>query len=186
MTLRIVGGQFKGRILKSPQTDKTRPTTSMLREAVFNICQAWTEGARFLDIFAGSGAMGFEALSRGASLATFIEKDRTAAQCIRDNAALLSVQSQVQVFPIDAKQALPKLLHPYDLIYLDPPYDKDIPEILRLVVEYKLLAPEGLLLLEERFNSKQTPTCMGLTLKESRRYGIAHLHLFCHSAIEKV
>ena len=91
MNLRIAGGLLKGRVLKTPDSDTTRPTTGMLRQAVFNICQDWMPEARFLDLFAGSGAMGFEAISRGASFVTFVESDSRASQIIRDNAEAFEV-----------------------------------------------------------------------------------------------
>ena len=182
MTLRIVGGLFRGRILKSPKGPQTRPTTSMLREAVFNICAGWVQNARFLDLFAGSGAMGFEALSRGASFATFVEKDGRTAAIIRENASLLQVEPQVQILALDAKRALSQLMSSYDLIYIDPPYEKEVPEVFDLILKRNLLAPQGLLFLEERFQSKK-PSHPPLELIDSRRYGIAHLHQFRHSAI---
>jgi len=185
MSLRIVDGLFRGRILKSPKGEQTRPTTSMLREAVFNICAEWSEGARFLDLFAGSGAMGLEAISRGASFATFIEKDRQSAQCIRENISLLGVEEKAQVLTLDAKRALSALMSPYDLIYIDPPYEKEVPEIITAILAKNLLAPRGILFLEERFQAK-APTFSHLELEISRRYGIAHLHQFRHSVIEKL
>ena len=185
MSLRIIGGLFGGRILKSPKGPQTRPTTSMVRGAVFNICSSWVEGARFLDVFAGSGAMGLEAISRGARFATFIEKDRPTAECIRENASLLGIEPQVQVLALDAKRALAQLMSPYDLIYIDPPYEKEVPELFDLILQKKLLAPRGLLFLEERFQSK-TPSFPSLERVDSRRYGIAHLHQFRHSVIEQI
>jgi len=185
MSLRIIGGLFGGRILKSPKGPQTRPTTSLLRGAVFNICANWIEGARFLDLFAGSGAMGLEAISRGAAFATFVEKDRPTAQCIRDNASLLSIEPQVQILNLDAKRALSQLLSPYDIIYIDPPYEKEVPELFDLILQKKLLAPHGLLFLEERYQAKK-PSFPSLELINSRRYGIAHLHQFRHSVIEQV
>lgn len=187
MTLRIAGGAFRGRILKTVKSSKTRPTTSMLREAVFNICAEWVFNARFLDLFAGSGAMGFEAISRGATFATFIEKDRRAVQCIRENASLLQIEPQVQILALDAKTAIARLLSPSDLIYIDPPYDFDTTEIFHLLIEHNLLAPRGLVFLEERYNPKAKPPTNlhpSLELFESRRYGIAQLHQFRHSVIE--
>jgi 16S rRNA (guanine966-N2)-methyltransferase len=179
MSLRIVGGLFRGRILKSPKGTKTRPTTSMAREAIFNICRDWVPDSRFLDLFAGSGAMGFEAISRGASFVTFIEKDKQAALCIRENASLLQVEPQVQILASDATLALSRLLGPYDLIYIDPPYEHTTAPILTLIASQKLLAPRGLLFLEERFQTKQaTPTPENFSLVDSRRYGIAHIHQF--------
>jgi 16S rRNA (guanine966-N2)-methyltransferase len=178
MTLRIAGGLFRSRILKTPRGNKTRPTTEMTRSAVFNICQRMIEGARFLDLFAGSGAMGFEAISRGACFATFVESDRQAAECIRDNAEALGLQQQVQILTMDVKLALNRLMSPFDLIYIDPPYEKETIDILNTIVQKKLLAPHGRLFLEERYQSKVLPIVDNLERIESRRYGLAHIHQF--------
>ena len=180
MTLRIIGGVFKGRTLQAPQTDATRPTQGMLREAIFNICQNEIGGARFLDLFAGSGAIGLEALSRGASSATFVEQNHTAISCIKENIAALQVATQVHLIPNGAKKALELLAKQsaqFDLIYLDPPYDT--PFDLRLLVP--LLAPNGTLFLEERHHPKQVHKPIefpGLKLKNSRRFGIAMLTIY--------
>ena len=182
MSLRIIGGLFGGRILKSPKGPQTRPTTSLLRGAVFNISASWIENARFLDLFAGSGAMGLEAISRGAAFATLVEKDHHAIRCIRENVSLLKIEPQVQVLALDARRALSQLMSPYDLIYIDPPYEKEVPELIELSVKKNLLAPRGLLFLEERFGAK-LPEFLSLELIESRRYGIAHLHQLRHSVV---
>jgi 16S rRNA (guanine(966)-N(2))-methyltransferase RsmD len=181
MSLKIASGLFKGRVLKTPDSTTTRPTTGMLRQAVFNICQDWVFDARFLDLFAGSGAMGFEALSRGASFSTFIEWDKLASQCIRENGQLLSVEQKIEILSFEAKQSLLTLTAPYDLIYIDPPYDKDVPNLFGLIIERQLLAPGGLIFLEERFNSKKGFEFSELELISSRRYGGSHLHQFRHS-----
>ncbi|MDE3045058.1 MAG: 16S rRNA (guanine(966)-N(2))-methyltransferase RsmD [Verrucomicrobiota bacterium] len=179
MTLRIIGGLFGGRFLKTPKGPQTRPTTSLLRQALFNICQDFIAHARILDLFAGSGAIGFEAISRGASFVTFVERDKRAAACIRENAVFLQVEPQVQILSMDASLALSRLLSPYDFIYIDPPYDLKVEPLIALIVERKLLAPRGLLFLEERYKPKAPPPAYpGLDLIESRRYGIAHLHQF--------
>jgi 16S rRNA (guanine966-N2)-methyltransferase len=183
MSLRIVGGLFGGRILKSPKGAQTRPTTSMLREAVFNICAGWIENARFLDLFAGSGAMGLEAVSRGASFVTFVEKEAKAVQCIRENVSLLAIEPQVQILAMEVKRALMQLMSSYDLIYIDPPYEKEVSVLIELILERGLLAPHGLLFLEERFQAK-IPTFKSLELIDSRKYGIAHLHRFRHARID--
>ncbi len=175
MSLRIVGGLFRGRLLKSPQGDQTRPTTSMVREAVFNICQEWIQGARFLDLFAGSGAMGLEAISRGAIFATFIDKDKHASACIRQNIELLQVQEMAQVLTIEVRTALPKLLSPYDIIYIDPPYEKDTAVILDELTKLNLLSSNGILFVEERYQSKTAHIPKGFELINKRRYGIAQL-----------
>ena len=179
MSLRIIGGLFRGRILKSPKTLTTRPTTSMVREAIFNICQDLILDARFCDLYAGSGAMGFEALSRGAQFVTFIEKDKIASTCIRENTQLLQVEEKVQILSMDVKKALSQLTAPYDIIYIDPPYDTSTIESLETISKKRLLTPNGLLFLEERHEKKsQSFEIENLSLIESRRYGIASIHLF--------
>lgn len=184
MSLRILGGLFRGRPLKSPKGPNTRPTTGLLRQALFNICQDIVHETRFLDVFAGSGAMGFEAISRGATFVTFIEKDKNAARCIRENADLLQVEPSVQILSMDASLALSRLLSSYDLIYIDPPYDLEIAPLFEQIIANKLLAPHGLLFFEQRYDPKsKPPSHPALDLVQSRRYGIAHLHQYRHSVI---
>lgn len=179
MSLRIIGGLFRGRILKSPKTTTTRPTTSMVREAVFNICQDLIPHANFCDIYAGSGAMGFEALSRGANFVTFIEKDKIASACIRENTKLLQVEEKVQILSMDVKKALSLLNTPFDIIYIDPPYDLPVMQVLEIISKNKLLSPNGIAILEERHENKSPSFDFeNLELIESRRYGIARIHLF--------
>ena len=176
MTLRIFAGQFKGRILKSPNSSTTRPTQGIVRQAVFNICQELVEGCRFLDLFAGSGAMGLEALSRGAAHATFIEKERHAAGCIKENLQLLNVAERGQIFPIDALAALSKIKEPFDIIYIDPPYDTSVLPIIDSIISHNLLTT--LLFLEEREKTHTTVNNPSLELYDERRYGIALLSIF--------
>lgn len=180
MTLRLIAGTFKGRLIKAPTTSSTRPTQSMLREAVFNICQMEIQGARFLDLFAGSGAMGLEALSRGASHATFVENHPAALRCIRTNIDTLQVGAQASLLPLSAAKALTVLTQKqarFDLVYVDPPYDKafDLTSLL------PLLAPDALLFLEERHDPKQAhshPVISHLPLINTRRFGTALLSTF--------
>jgi len=178
MSLRIIGGKLRGRILKTPKGDTTRPTTSMLREALFNICAGLIVEARFLDLFAGSGAMGVEAISRGALFATCIDRDGQAIQCIKDNITSLGIEPEVQILKADVAKALPKLMSPYDVIYIDPPYDQEALNVLRLLHEYKLLVPGGMLFLEQRYDSKIDWTESPFLHVGSRRYGTSHLHQF--------
>ena len=178
MTLRILGGTFKGRLLKSPSEKTTRPTQGVLRAAVFNICQHEIEGATFLDLFAGSGAMGLEALSRGAKSATFVEKDKAAATCIRENIELLGVKEKTEVLCAPVNAALNKMTKPFDMIYIDPPYDTEIQEVVEIILTRGLMT--SLLLIEER---EKTPKCIShpqLILYDTRRYGTAQLSIFRH------
>lgn len=175
MTLRIIAGAFKGRLLKTPKGSSTRPTQGMLREAVFNMCQQEIPGSRFLDLYAGSGAMGLEALSRGATQAIFIEAHRMAAACIQENIKTLKMESQAKILSMDASRAVPLLTKQgaqFDIVYVDPPYD--IPFDLESVIP--LLAPGAILFFEGR--GKQSPAPPRLTLKDTRRFGIAILSTY--------
>ena len=110
MSLRLIGGKFKNHLIKTPTGLLTKPTMSMLRKSVFDICQGDVDGSKFLDVFACSGAMGLEALSRGASFATFIEKDRRATKCIQENLQAMHLDTQAKVLCGDALTLLKKLL----------------------------------------------------------------------------
>lgn len=178
--MHIIGGKFKKRALVTPKTDKVRPTTSQLREALFNICQFNVEDSRFLDLFAGSGAMGLEALSRGAAQVTFIENNRSALAAIKENIASLHVEKESTLLGLDALKALQRLYDQgllFDLIYIDPPYGKGLSApTLQFIDSHKLLAPGGSLFIED--SSLHIPPLVYLTLKGERRVGHAHLYEF--------
>lgn len=125
MSLKIIGGKFRNRLLKTPKGEKTRPTLAVMRKAVFDILQSHIEGAHFLDLYSGSGAMGLEALSRGASHATFVESNRDAFHCIEENTRMLKIQEHCTLISYDALLALKKMAREgqtYDIVYVDPPY----------------------------------------------------------------
>jgi 16S rRNA (guanine966-N2)-methyltransferase len=134
MTIRIIAGEFKGRRIKTPATDKVRPTADRVREAWFNILQGSIEGARVLDLFAGSGALGFEALSRGAVSVDFVEKHAASLTAIHTNAATLNVADQVTIHRTDALRFAERLQPgAYDVAFADPPYAGDeAPELAKL------------------------------------------------------
>jgi len=126
MTVRIIAGDFKGRRIKTPATDKVRPTADRVREAWFNILQGSIPGARVLDLFAGSGALGFEALSRGAVSVDFVEKHTASLRVIHANASLLNVADQVTIHRTDAIRFAERLQPgAYDVAFADPPYASD-------------------------------------------------------------
>lgn len=182
MSLRIIGGKFKGQMLKTPSSASTRPTQGMLREALFNICQNYIEGARFLDLFAGSGAIGFEALSRGAASVTLVEQNRTAISCLKENIQKLKVEPQTTLLALPAQRALTMLGKQsglFDLVYIDPPYDTPIHPFLDGLEA--ILAPDARVFVEERHSpkSKQVPYVpLFLHLIDSRRFGIALIHQY--------
>jgi 16S rRNA (guanine(966)-N(2))-methyltransferase RsmD len=119
--MRIIAGEFRSRRLKSIPGAATRPTPDRLRETLFNILGTRVEGATFLDAYAGTGAVGLEALSRGASHAFFLERSRHALEIIRENIASLNLEARATVTPGLALLTLPR--HAAKIVFLDPPYD---------------------------------------------------------------
>ncbi len=138
--MQIIGGKHRKRHLKSPKHTVTRPSSSSVREALFNICQWEIENARFLDLFAGSGAIGLEALSRGASEVIFIENSRLTLPTLRENIALLKEESHSRVFPVDVFKGLEKLRDQqahFTIIFADPPYGKGLAtKFLHLLIHF--------------------------------------------------
>ena len=124
--MRVVSGTARGRRIVVPEGERTRPTADRVREAVFNSLYSLgaIDDAMVLDLFAGSGALGIEALSRGAAEATFVESDRAALAALRDNLATLGFEDRATVVPADANVVVSTLGH-HDLVLLDPPYDFD-------------------------------------------------------------
>jgi 16S rRNA (guanine966-N2)-methyltransferase len=152
--MRIIAGQHKGRRLQTLDGLQVRPTSDRLRETVFNILSPLIADARFLDLCAGSGAIGIEALSRGAGSVAFIENNRRAHQTISDNLKHCGIVDGVRVINRDALTALKYLNshgEQFDLVYFDPPYDIELySPVLWLFAKGQLLAPDGWLLAEHR------------------------------------
>lgn len=183
--MHIIAGHFKNQVVNTPKGQLTRPTSSRLREALFNICQHEIDDAQFLDLFAGSGAMGLEAISRGAQKATFIDNSKESIRCIQSNIRKLGLQDQTDVLYGDVFTTVQKLSeqgHDYGLIYADPPYDaigkwkQELISygniILKIVDESSILLPSGMLFIED--SAKSPLQAQGLTtlaLKSSRRMG---------------
>lgn len=148
--MRIIAGSAKGRQLKAPKGDEiTRPTTDKVREAIFGALQFEIPQSRVLDLFAGSGAMGIEALSRGADFAVFVDADRAAAALVRQNLKALDMQEQAQVLQMDYNSALRCLHQTFDFIFLDPPYHAGLYQpAIEAIIELELLAPGGKIVVE--------------------------------------
>jgi 16S rRNA (guanine966-N2)-methyltransferase len=173
--VRIIAGEHRGARIFAPKGLDTRPTSERVREAAFNLIGP-VDGAAVLDLFAGSGAMGLEALSRGAATAVFVESDREACRAIERNLAKLGL-SGATVLCRDALQTLATDLRMYDLVLCDPPYD--FAGYARLGPYLaRTLAPDGLLVYETA--AKSEPQIEGLTARTSRTYGSARLTLFEH------
>src|SRR6185295_11154229 len=153
--MRIISGKYRGRKLKSPPSLKTRPTSDRLRETLFNILAPRLAGARFLDLCAGSGAVGIEALSRGAAHVTFVDRSRKMCGLVEANLDLCRVpENQTEVVCSEAddflRQAAARLRGPWDMIYFDPPYATNYLHTLTLIADNdaELLATGALLVVE--------------------------------------
>jgi 16S rRNA (guanine966-N2)-methyltransferase len=154
--MRIVSGRWKGKALVAPAGDATRPTSDRARQAVFNILEhaAWSPGlrdAKVLDLFAGTGALGLEALSRGASSCLFLDTDPAARAALMTNIEACSAQGVTRVWKRDAANLdpmPPSANGPFDLVFVDPPYGKGLDVATLNGLAKGWLAPEGVIMLE--------------------------------------
>ncbi len=156
MTLKILGGSLKGRNIKIPNTPSTRPVTSLLRKSIFDTCQFYLEDARVLDLFAGSGAIGIEALSRGASFACFIDNGQIAIDCIKENIKTLALTNHCLILKKDAFLFLEDYDNkPFDILFIDPPYPiglEGYQNLLLLLSKSKVIHSNSKLFLEAPSN----------------------------------
>ncbi|MEQ5869678.1 16S rRNA (guanine(966)-N(2))-methyltransferase RsmD [Sagittula sp. NFXS13] len=179
--MRIIAGDWRGRRLasvgKGDPGAHLRPTTDRVRESLFNMLGGGRfgdpfDGARVLDLFAGTGALGLEALSRGALSAVFVEKGRVGQKLIRDNIALLGCAEDTRLIGADALR-LPPADAPCSLIFLDPPYGKSLGnKALSAARDQGWIAPDALIVFEES-TPQQAPE--GFTVEDTRRYGDTHV-----------
>lgn len=163
--MRITAGKLKGRKIKVSKTHDIRPTTGRVREAIFSSLSsmiAIEDCAKILDLYAGSGALGIEALSRGANAALFIEKEKKAVQVLRENLAGFGLNAEVREAAV--LKALPLIKEKFSLIFIDPPYaDHPGRELLELIVEHDLLESMGIIVLESsKYLQIQAPDSLSL------------------------
>jgi 16S rRNA (guanine966-N2)-methyltransferase len=182
--MRIVAGQYRGKPLIGPEGSATRPTSDRARESIFNILEhaAWSPGlreARVVDLFAGSGALGFEALSRGAAFALFVETDEAARGAIRDNVEALGLFGNTRIDRRDATDlgARPSSAGPpFGLAFLDPPYAKGLGEkALAELRAHGWLKP-GAVVVFERGSGEPDVAVEGFETLDARDYGAARIH----------
>ena len=169
--MKLTGGQARGRRLRTPRIAGLRPTSARVREALFDILGARVRGADFLDVFAGTGAVGIEAMSRGARRAVFIEANDRAARAIGANLTLAAVRGEASVVDGQAAAALDGLARSdarFDIIFLDPPYAKGAPaELLGAAAE--LLRPGGVMVVEHPARAT-VGDAAAVGLRQGRRY----------------
>ena len=187
--MRIVAGQFRGRTIVAPEGQGTRPTSDRARQAVFNVIEhaSWgrnLDGARVIDLFAGSGALGFEALSRGAAFALFVETDDSARGAIRDNMEAFGLFGACRVHrrsAVDLGVRPGSAGEAFDVAFLDPPYGQGLGEqALARLIEGNWLAPGALVILERGSDEPEIDT-PGYERLDARDYGAARV-LFLRAA----
>ncbi|HLG10703.1 MAG TPA: 16S rRNA (guanine(966)-N(2))-methyltransferase RsmD [Dehalococcoidia bacterium] len=173
MPLRVIGGTQGGRTLKGPPRTGVRPTADRVREALFEILAARdVPMSRVLDLYSGTGALGIEALSRGAEYCDFVEADSKACDVIRENLNRTRFSDRAKVWPLQVAKALARLNGPYDLVAADPPYEYDRAEKeLTQVLESGLLSLEGTLVVEHSQRKLWPQELAGFRQLTSRRYG---------------
>ncbi len=178
--MRIVAGEFGGRRLRSPKDEAIRPTIDRVREAVFSIIAPFVPGARVLDLFAGTGAFGLEALSRGAAGAVFVDQSREAVRIIRANIAICGAEERARVIHAPVLKAIERLAEAgdsFDLVFMDPPYGKGyLEETLPHLTD--VAHPDALVIGEHHVKDLLPPAPEGWSKTEQRRYGDTSVSFF--------
>lgn len=179
--MRIIAGRARGTQLLAPKGMDTRPTQDKVKESLFSMIQWDVPDACVLDLFAGSGALALESLSRGAQEAVLVDKSREALDCIRKNIAKLRMEQHTMVLSCDWEQALVQLDRTgkrFDLVFLDPPYRMtDLGSICSRLLELSLLAQEAVLVLEHR-TGVELAVPEDFTLIKERTYGETQIHFY--------
>ena len=173
--MRIVGGIYKGRVLCPFEKIGVRPTSDMTRESLFNILQNVIPGARVLDLFAGTGAIGIEALSRGAGEVVINDASRDAIALIKKNLEKLKIENGVSITNYDALTLISKGQKTFDVVYIDPPYQSEIYD--KVLGEiYKILSEDGIVVVESEKPIEND--YQGLIKYDNRKYGRAYLTFY--------
>ncbi|MXY77482.1 MAG: 16S rRNA (guanine(966)-N(2))-methyltransferase RsmD [Acidimicrobiia bacterium] len=179
--MRIIAGVAKGRILKAPSGSGTRPMTGRAREAVFSSIASAIPGAHVLDLYAGTGSLGLEALSRGAATAVFVERDRAALRALRANIGALGLGGEVVAGRVGDYLTSATARHPngpparFTLVFVDPPYELPITRVEeQLAAAARLLRDRGSLVLHRRLGERP-PQTVGLRLARTHAYGTARI-----------
>lgn len=179
--MRIISGKSRGSKLFSPEGDDTRPTLDRVREAIFSMIQCYIPEARVLDLFAGSGAMGLEALSRGAEYADFVDVSSSACGVVKKNIEKTCLEN-CKVHNMDFKRFLEGCDAPYDVIFIDPPYRAGYyKEALDAILDRSLLSDEGIIVAESSEDDLDTGD---FEVYRKRTYGKVSVYVLCHKERE--
>lgn len=169
--MRVITGSARGKKLEPPVGMNTRPTTDRVKESVFNIIQSYLPAENVLDLFAGSGAMGIEALSRGSKNAVFIDNDFAAINVIKRNLDGTHLSEKAMVLKLNAEEYLNRCNEKFDIIFLDPPYNCDFLNItIKKIISSHILNEDGIIVVESEFGG-ETVEINGLRCIKTAKYG---------------
>ena len=179
MAVRLIGGLSKGRLLHVPKGSDIRPTSGVIRRALFSMLTPFIEGAAVLDLFAGTGALGIEAISRGASTADFIEQNPRQCAAIRGSLSSLGYSTQGRVRALSVQKVVSAADKAYDLIFLDPPYKmENLEGLLENIADSKLISNKTVVAVEHPSRNPLKKTYGSMGLIKERRYGDGSLSIY--------
>lgn len=179
--MRVIAGSARSLPLKTPEGLGTRPTTDRIKETLFNMLQTKVGGSVFVDLFSGSGGIGIEALSRGAKKAYFIEYDKKALNCIKDNLSFTKFNDKAMVINADVCSAIDRITEEADIIFMDPPYDSGLDlVVLKLLKNSAIITEDTLIIVETELHRdlKEFEDC-GYTVSKEKKYK-SNKHLFLY------
>lgn len=180
--MRVVSGTCKGRPLKAVSGTGTRPTTDKVKESIFDMIGPYFEGGIVLDLFAGSGGLGIEALSRGIERGVFVDRDYGAFQTVKANLDLCKLSDRAEIYKNDSQRALKALIKrklSFDLIMLDPPYKKQkLVELLEEISKHKILNDNGYIVCEHSHDVMLPEHINGLVIRRKEVYGITAVTIY--------
>ncbi|MBQ2931898.1 MAG: 16S rRNA (guanine(966)-N(2))-methyltransferase RsmD [Clostridia bacterium] len=180
--MRVISGLSRGRKLIAPKGLDTRPTTDRVKESMFNLIIPYIPAKNVLDLFAGSGALGIEALSRGSEHCVFVEFGKEALSVVKQNLDLSKQVDKAEVFSLDSLEFLNRTSSSFDLIFLDPPYNKGLlTESIRLIHQKNLLSENGIIVVESEVGGEAPPNDCFKILKQAR-YGKTTVFVLAHEA----
>jgi 16S rRNA (guanine(966)-N(2))-methyltransferase RsmD len=186
--MKIIAGTLKGRRLVTPRGPTTRPTTDQVRIALMDTLTPWLAGVRFLDLFAGAGAVGLEAVSRGAIQVTFVEHDARAVDTLRRNVATLGLASVTRIIPVDVRRALGRLEREqerFGVVFLDPPYDSELASVvLDALGPGRLLTSPAFVIVQHLTKRPPSSEVGVLRAVRTRRFGETTLTFFRAAAYD--
>ena len=179
MSLRVSGGRYKGRTLRVAPGSTTRPSSQVVRAALFSIISPQIENAKVLDLFAGTGSLGIEALSRGALKAHFVENNHKQFIALNKNLENFSLANETKVFPVSVEKALDTFTETYDVVFLDPPYDyPGVDNLVVKIIKSKILVENGTIILEHSRRVSAPKELPDVRLVKEKTYGDTQISIY--------